>query len=127
MRRDWISSCFDNILSLLEPGGVGSGSIYTIKPSSTPLVDKVEAEAVASSTPSTSTFQVLLGWINSMISMENLPIKSLNLPGMKVREWKVLSSHPRTFTPSGADNDHTSSSDQGVVSPTKDAVDFIQH
>src|SRR5712671_3601934 len=76
MRRDWISSCFDDILSLLGPGGVGSGSIYTIKPSSTPpLVDKVEAEAVASSTPSTSTFQVLLGWINSMISMEKLSNK----------------------------------------------------
>jgi len=29
------------------------------------------------------------------------------------------------FTPSGADDDHIPSSDQGVVSPTKDAVDFI--
>ena len=87
----------------------------------------MEAEAVASSTPSTSTFQVLLGWINSMISMENYPIKSLNLPGMKVRESKDFSFNSHTSTPSGVDDDHISSSDQGVVSPMKDAVDFIQH
>jgi len=35
-----------------------------------PLVDKVEAEAAAFPAPSTSTFQVLLGWITSAISLE---------------------------------------------------------